>query len=58
METEELNADILKKESKMMQKLGIVADFQSVKEKNTPSYVEKSKKTESYFLPRILKSFA
>ena len=42
----------------MMQKLGIVADFQSVKEKNTPSYVEKLKKTESYFLPRILKSFA
>jgi len=42
----------------MMQKLGIVADFQSVKEKNTPSYVEKAKKKEGYFLPRILKGFS
>ena len=40
-----------------MQKLGIVADFQSIKDRNTSSFKDKSKKAEKYFLPKILKSY-
>lgn len=56
METEDINEDILKKEEKLIQKFGIIADYQSVKDKSTPSYVLKPKKTENYFLPKILRS--
>ncbi len=37
METDDINEDITKKEEKMMHKLGIVVDFQSVYDGSTPS---------------------
>jgi hypothetical protein len=40
----------------MIKKLGIVANYQSVKDRSTLSHMEKTKKTEKYFLPKILKT--